>query len=128
MCEILLPIKPKYSQDIFKGYKKYELRRAIPKKEVEKIYIYETYPTMKIVGEVSVKKTHTKELKKLWDLTRKTNSLKRNEFFEYFNGKEEGHAFEIASYIKYEVGISLSEVGIKHAPQGFIYAKNINIK
>ena len=47
---ILLSIKPKYANLIIEGVKKYEFRRQIFRKEIEKAYIYCTQPVKKIIG------------------------------------------------------------------------------
>ncbi len=52
--KILLPIQPKYVKQIFDGTKKYEYRTRIPKKQIKSIIVYETYPTMKVVGELYI--------------------------------------------------------------------------
>ena len=51
VASILLSIKPEYVEKILKGEKRYEFRRKLCQKEVDKIYIYETSPVKKVVGE-----------------------------------------------------------------------------
>ena len=48
---VLLSIKPEFVSSIFKGEKRFEYRRTIFKSPVERVVIYETSPTKKIVGE-----------------------------------------------------------------------------
>ena len=40
MSKILLSIKPEYAHKILEGTKKYEFRKHLPKKKIEKIIIY----------------------------------------------------------------------------------------
>ena len=47
---LIISIKPQFVEKILSGEKKYEFRRRIYKKEVEKIYIYQTAPDSKIVA------------------------------------------------------------------------------
>ena len=54
MSKILIPIKPEYVDKILSGNKKYEYRKIKPKRKVDKMIIYSTYPIMKVVGEVEV--------------------------------------------------------------------------
>ena len=54
MSTILLSIKPEFSEKIFNETKKYEFRKRVARKKVEKIVVYATSPVKKIVGEVEV--------------------------------------------------------------------------
>jgi len=54
MRTILLSIKPKYSKLIFDGSKKFEFRKIIAKKAVDKIIVYSSSPDKVIIGEVYV--------------------------------------------------------------------------
>lgn len=47
---IILSIHPEYVEKILAGEKTVELRRLLPRQNVEKIYIYSTSPVKKIVG------------------------------------------------------------------------------
>ena len=80
MNTIILAINPEYVQRIFTGEKKYEFRKIICKKAVDKILIYETAPTSKIVGEVTVKSILKESPLNLWQLT-KMKALKITRFF-----------------------------------------------
>jgi len=57
MCKILISINPEYVEKILSGEKKYEFRKINPKRKVDKLIIYETYPLMKVVAEAEVKTT-----------------------------------------------------------------------
>ena len=48
--DVLLSIRPKHVKAIEQGKKKFEFRKVIFRKSVERIYIYETSPTSQIVG------------------------------------------------------------------------------
>ncbi|MBR6125336.1 ASCH domain-containing protein, partial [Candidatus Saccharibacteria bacterium] len=54
MCTILLSIKPEYTSRILEGSKKYEFRRSVAKRKVDRILIYSTAPEMKVVAMVEV--------------------------------------------------------------------------
>lgn len=124
MCKIILPIKKKYSRDILDGIKKYELRRSIPKRNVDNILIYETAPTSKVVGEIKIIVTHHLPLKQLWDLTKKSNSLTKKEFLAYFTGKKKGYAYEVSSIREFKRPMSIKRYGFNFPPQGFVYKNN----
>ena len=46
----LISIKPKYVEEIINKNKKYEYRKSIFKKDIDKVYIYSTRPNKQIVG------------------------------------------------------------------------------
>lgn len=54
METILLDIKPEYVERIFNGEKLYEYRKRLSQKDINKIIVYATHPTMKVIGEVEV--------------------------------------------------------------------------
>ena len=48
---IILSIKPKWAELIYSGKKTIEWRKSIPKfQNIEKVFLYETYPVKKITG------------------------------------------------------------------------------
>lgn len=121
MSTILLPINPKYVELILNGTKKYEYRRTKPKKKIDKIIIYETSPTMKIVGEVEVTQTIELEKEKLWIETHLKSGIDKNFYDDYFKNKKSALAFKLGKFTIYETPKELKEFGIKHAPQSFVY-------
>ena len=52
--KVLLSIKPEFVQEIFTGKKKYEYRKAIFTRSVDKVVVYSTKPVGMIVGEFTV--------------------------------------------------------------------------
>lgn len=54
MKSILLPIKPVFVERILSGEKWYEFRKRLPL-DIERVVIYETAPTKKVVGEFHCK-------------------------------------------------------------------------
>ena len=50
MCVILLSINPNHVENILNGTKRYEFRKKVCKRHVDKILIYSTTPIMKVVG------------------------------------------------------------------------------
>ena len=69
MESILLSINPEYAERILIGSKKYEFRKKLANKPVNKILIYSTTPIMKVVGEVEVVKTISSSPSALWEHT-----------------------------------------------------------
>lgn len=121
MNTILLSIKPEYSKRIFDGTKKYEFRKHVAQKKIDKIVVYSSYPDQKIIGEVSVTEILSMKPSPLWELTKKEAGISRAKFRAYFKGCKEAYAYKLGKFIIYDNPKTLIEFGIKHAPQSFIY-------
>lgn len=121
MQKILLPIKDKYSQAILAKTKNFELRRTIPKKKVDVIVIYSTFPVKKVVGQAFVKYIHKLALNELWNLTKGKNFVSEDEFYLYYSNKSFGYAYEIADVEIFDEPKTLEDYKISYSPQGFVY-------
>lgn len=122
MSKILISIKPKYVDEILLGNKKYEYRKTKPKRDnINKIIIYSTYPIMKVVAEVEIKKIIVDEPNIIWNKTKKQSGTTKKFFDEYFKNKKKAVAFELGKIKVYSNHMTLSDFDIKYAPQSFIY-------
>ena len=118
---ILLSIKPTYSKQILDGIKRYEYRKRICKKHIERIIIYESYPTKKVVGEAQVVSKMSMNKNELWYLTKDYAGISKDTYMAYFKNSDIGCAYQLGYVIRYSKGISLEELGVSKAPQSFIY-------
>lgn len=84
MNTILLSIKPKYSKLIFDGSKKFEFRKIIAKKEVDKILVYSSSLDKIIVGGAYVTGIISMKKVDLWELTKQYVGITEDEFFFIF--------------------------------------------
>lgn len=121
MSTILLSIKPEYSTRIFNGTKKYEFRKHLAKKDVEKIIVYSSSPEKQIVGEVSVVGVLSLKPSQLWEITKTEAGISRAKYRDYFKNCKNAYAYILGDFIKYDTPKKLSEFGIKQPPQSFIY-------
>lgn len=121
MAIILLSIKPEYCSKIFDGTKKYEFRRHLPAEKVEKIIIYATAPTKKVLGEVQVVDTISTKKSALWESTKKSAGIAREKFRKYFEGCACAHAYVLGAAKAYSEPKNLEDLGIKTPPQSFVY-------
>lgn len=121
MSTILLSIKPKYSKLIFDGSKKFEFRKIIAKKEVDKIIVYSSSPDKMIVGEAYVTGIVSMQKEDLWEFTKQYAGITEDEFFSYFDKNEVGHAYQLGKVEKYKNSKQLKDFGVDKAPQSFIY-------
>ncbi len=121
---VLLSIKPKYVEKILDGEKRYEFRKTSFKnpEEVEKIYIYSTSPEKKIVGYFVLDEIIEDEPENLWERCKTHSGVEKEEFFEYYRGKEKGVAMKINRIEDFKEPIDPYEnLSDFVAPQSFYY-------
>lgn len=121
MSTILLSIKPEYVRKILEGSKKYEFRRSVAKREVDRILIYSTSPEMKVVAMVEVLGVLKDSPKKLWEKTRTHAGISRPKFMNYYANRSVAYAYRLGELQKFETPKTLAEYGITAAPQFFVY-------
>ena len=119
---LLISIKPKYVKEIINGIKKYEFRKRIFKKNVDKIYIYSTAPDKRIVGYFEYKGYLKDTPKCIWEKTVQFSGINEEEYFKYFDKKENAYAIVIDQLYLFEIPINPFEK-IKDfvAPQSYKY-------
>ena len=128
MESILLSINPEYAERILIGSKKYEFRKKLANKPVNKILIYSTTPIMKVVGEVEVVKTISSSPSALWEHTKKFAGISRDKFRKYFKGCKVAYAYELGKVIQYNPPKGLNDFNVGLPPQSFIYLSVEHIK
>lgn len=121
MCAILLSINPEYVGRIMCGEKKYEFRKNLCKRKVDKIIIYSTSPVMKVVGEAEVEEVLVDEPKKIWEITKKHSGINREFFDEYYDGRTQAVAYKLNNIVEYAKPKVLADYGVNAAPQSFCY-------
>lgn len=125
---VLLSIKPEYTHKILSGEKKYEFRKQIPKREIKKVFIYESYPTKNIVGWFSIKRILSGSPEEIWERCKTQGGINRDKYFTYCNGKKIVHAFEIDEIVQFNSPINPLEIDPTFkAPQNFSYLDNSTI-
>lgn len=121
MESILLSINPEYVEKIFDGSKKYEFRKRLANRAVDKILMYSTAPIMKVVGEVQIVETISASPTALWECTKKFAGISRDKYRKYFKGCKAAYAYQLGEVIRYDPPKELSEFRISLPPQSFIY-------
>lgn len=123
--KVLLSIKPEFVREIFAGTKKYEYRKAIFTKEVDKVVVYSTKPVGMIVGEFTVEKILEENPCVLWERTHEASGITKDFFDQYFEGRKRGYALKISSPKLYNDPINPFELFSSFvAPQSFKYIKS----
>lgn len=123
MNKLLLPINPVHINNIYSGVKKYEFRKIKCKQDIDTIVIYATSPIKKVVAEVEVLEVIKNPPEAIWEVARKNAGIRKEFFNTYFEGRDVAIAFKLGKVKKYNRPKKLSELGITHAPQSFIYLK-----
>ena len=123
---IILPINPKHVKKIISDEKKYEYRTRIPKNPVDKIIIYETAPTKKVVAEAEIIEIISLPPKTLWEETKDFSGITKEFFDQYFKNKDIAYAYKLGKIKVYDTPLDLSDFGLKSVPQSFVYQTSSN--
>ena len=123
MTTILISIKPQFVEKILSGEKRFEFRKSIPNKTVNKILIYSSHPVCAVVGEAEIIDIISAEPKLLWNSTKNQSGVDCEFFFKYFANRDIAHAYKLGKITEYTPARTLSDFGVKSAPQSFVYIK-----
>jgi type I restriction enzyme S subunit len=100
---VLLSVKPKYTESIKSGLKRYEFRRKIFKKAgCCKVFIYSTSPVKKIIGAFDASTIYEDHPPKIWNLFGEYSGLSEDEFFRYFKDCKTAFAIEIKNLVIFD--------------------------
>jgi predicted transcriptional regulator len=119
---VLLSIKPCFAEAILAGTKRYEFRRMLFRRSVEKVLMYASSPVCRIVGEFDVGEILEMRLDKLWKHTALHSGIDRTYFDAYFRGLENGRAIAVKAVRRYRRPLQLT-TRLRNArpPQSFCY-------
>ena len=110
MTGALLSIRPEFSRAILGGTKTVELRRRAPACEPgDRLVVYETSPTMAIVGIATVHAVVTQSPSALWSRVRNYAAVSRHDFRSYFAGQRLATGIKIAKPAVFVKPMSLVE-------------------
>jgi predicted transcriptional regulator len=118
---VLLSIKPEFAYKIFEGTKKYEFRKSIFKKDVDKVVVYASSPVQQVIGEFEIEDIICKEVELLWQITQQFAGINKDFYDEYFANKEVAFAIQVGKIRKFSKPKRLSDYDIEYAPQSFAY-------
>jgi predicted transcriptional regulator len=93
------------------GYRKIKC-----KEQIDSILIYSTAPVMKVVAEVEVTGIIEDTPQNVWKQTACAAGVDK-----YYQGKTNAVAYALGSITRYGEPLSLSDFGVKFAPQSFVY-------
>ena len=86
--DVVLSVRPQYSEKIIAGMKKVELRRRFPMSAPRgaMAYIYSTSPVRAMVGSAEIAAVQKMPISDIWEKLGKLAHIERDDFDEYFSG------------------------------------------
>jgi len=116
-----LSIRPQFVAAILRGEKRYEFRRCIFRRPIDRVLVYCTVPVRKVVAEFTVRSIIRDSPRELWRLASSAAGIDEQSFFGYFKGKDIGYAIEIGKVRRYRTPFCpVEHFGVK-PPQSFVY-------
>lgn len=119
----IISIKPQFVEEIKAGAKRYEYRKAVFKQPVEKVFVYESAPVCRIVGEFRPLDVVSGTPEEVWSRTKQYSGIKKEWYDRYYEGRELAYAITIGDFKPYSMPIKL-RLGLK-APQSFCYVEEL---
>lgn len=117
--EILISIKHKYAESIYKRRKIYELRKVTPKiPRGTKCYIYEPLPIGKVTGSFIYAGEIVMDKYLFWQFNHDKLGVTYDEYFKYYERHKNVHAWMIISPASFRYPYDLKEIG-QYAPQSY---------
>ena len=123
MCKLLMSINPQHVDNILAGTKRFEFRKTKCKENINAILIYSTAPVMKIVAEVEVIGILEGSPQSVWNRTSLDAGIDKTFFDKYYEGKQTAVAYALGHITKYRKPLCLSDLGVKAAPQSYVYLR-----
>jgi type I restriction enzyme S subunit len=122
--DVLLSIKPKYAEAILNGVKKYEFRRTIFRRSVERVFIYSNSHVRKIVGLFEVEEILEGTPHEIWNSCHRYGGISKKDFYTYFEGSRRAFAIKIKNVFRFSEPID-PYFAVKNftPPQSFYYIK-----
>jgi len=108
---ILISLESRHAENILDGRKIVELRRRSMNVKVgATVWIYAKLPVGSIVGSATVRAIHGQAPSTLWRKFGPVCGITRTEFFEYFEGVEQGTALELSDCRRLPTSLSLESL------------------
>jgi len=125
--DVVLSIKPQYSEKILQGKKTVELRRRFPVSAPSGTvaYIYSTTPVRAMVGFAEIKNVLKLPIAEIWAEFEDSAYIEQIDFDNYFSGVEYGYALLFEEVKSFARPIPLDELRERfgfEAPQSYLYA------
>lgn len=128
--DVVLSIRPQYSEKIILGLKTVELRRRFPVSAPKGTfaYIYSTSPVRAMVGRAEIIGVVKTSVASLWRKYSSQALIRRQDFDDYFGGLDEGYALKLSNARPLPRPLDLNELRKRFGfepPQSYLYAKPV---
>jgi predicted transcriptional regulator len=128
--DVVLSIRPQYSEKIIAGQKTVELRRRFPVSAPRGTiaYIYSTSPVRAMVGRAEIASVAKLPVKDIWRKYSNLAAIEKAEFDAYFGGLKEGFVLKFTNARSLRRQLNLTELRVRFGfepPQSFLYATSI---
>jgi predicted transcriptional regulator/DNA-binding XRE family transcriptional regulator len=125
--DVVLSVRPLYSDKIFEGKKTIELRRRFPLSAPRGTvaYIYSTSPIRAMMGSTEIVSVNKLPVEEIWKKFGKRAEISKPDFDSYFQGLRDGFALAISKARAFSRPIDLTELRDRFGfepPQSFLYA------
>lgn len=122
----IFSVKPKYAALIFSGSKTVELRRIMPRRirQGSRILFWESAPGKRLAGYARVEAVVSSPIEELWRSVSNHAGISREEFDDYFEGKDSGVAVYLSDAVEFRKKPQLSALRSRlgfQPPQSFRY-------
>ncbi|MDR2784490.1 MAG: hypothetical protein LBB83_01095 [Treponema sp.] len=121
--DLLMSIVPVIGRRIVSGKKKYEYRRSIFRKPVNRIYLYLSSPERKIPGYFRFGGCIEGTVREIWEKTRDESAAAEAEYLDYFKNTNRAFAIRIDEFIKFAEPLDPWTTPGFLPPQSFRYVR-----
>jgi len=128
--DVVLSVRPIYSEKIILGEKTVELRRRFPilAPQGTIAYIYSTSPVRAMIGSAEIEDVKQLPVVDIWKKFGRMARIDRDDFDNYFSGLKTGFALKFRNARRFSRPIDLSELRSRFGfepPQSFLYASPV---
>ena len=117
-----MAIQPRYAQAILRGDKHVEFRKRRLAYDIDRVLIYETAPTKRVVGMFTVGESVSQSPASLWRKFRRVGGISLTDFNSYFRGHVLGVGLTVVRVERFRRPVALDELGPSPSvPQSFAY-------
>ncbi|MDR1411910.1 MAG: hypothetical protein LBI91_06875 [Spirochaetaceae bacterium] len=121
--DLLMSIIPVVGRRIMSGKKKYEYRRSIFRKPVNRIYLYLSSPEKKITGYFNYNGYIEGTVGEIWETTKGGSAATEDAYLDYFKNAARAFAIRIDEFVKFAEPLDPWKTPGFFPPQSFRYVK-----
>lgn len=130
---LIISLKPKYADLVFRGLKTAELRRRVSGGLRDRdVYVYVSSPVMELRGGFRVGQVWSGPPEEIWSTVSTLAGVSREVFDDYYLGAERAFALEIVDVWEYAIPRSLEELRSQFpnfgVPQSYRFAKRKEVQ